>query len=181
MRFELTDPFGSSVFKTGAINRTLPRFDNWRTPKDSNPDKQGWSLLCCHYTRDTLFGTIDGNRTRHDLIDSQVSPPGGLYGIKIGGVSWDRTRRARGGGFTVHCITIDASTPCSSCRRDLHPQYTRYVKSSLPNDTCFLHTNDDTFWHRVRESNPSLQFEGLRISPEIQRDIIWFLRQESNL
>ena len=26
-------------------------------------------------------GTVDGNRTRRDLIDSQVSPPGGLYGI----------------------------------------------------------------------------------------------------
>lgn len=28
------------------------------------------------------FGTVDGNRTRRVLIDSQVSPPGGLYGIK---------------------------------------------------------------------------------------------------
>ena len=26
VRFELTDPFGSSVFKTGAISRTLPHF-----------------------------------------------------------------------------------------------------------------------------------------------------------
>jgi len=26
VRFELTDPCGSSVFKTGAINRTLPLF-----------------------------------------------------------------------------------------------------------------------------------------------------------
>ena len=26
MRFELTGPFGPSVFKTGAINRTLPHF-----------------------------------------------------------------------------------------------------------------------------------------------------------
>jgi hypothetical protein len=26
VRFELTEPFGSSVFKTGAINRTLPHF-----------------------------------------------------------------------------------------------------------------------------------------------------------
>ena len=30
-----------------------------------------------------LYGTVDGNRTRRDLIDSQVSPPGGLYGIKL--------------------------------------------------------------------------------------------------
>ena len=26
-------------------------------------------------------GTVDGNQTRHDLIDSQISPSGGLYGI----------------------------------------------------------------------------------------------------
>ena len=26
VRFELTEPFGSSVFKTGAINRALPHF-----------------------------------------------------------------------------------------------------------------------------------------------------------
>ena len=29
----------------------------------------------------------------------------------IGGASWDRTRRGRAGGFTVHCITVDASAP----------------------------------------------------------------------
>ena len=28
VRFELTDPFEPSVFKTGAINRTLPHFHN---------------------------------------------------------------------------------------------------------------------------------------------------------
>ena len=32
VRFELTDPFGSSVFKTGAINRTLPHFRNLWCP-----------------------------------------------------------------------------------------------------------------------------------------------------
>ncbi len=32
--------------------------------------------------------------------------------IIFGGVSWDRTRRARKGGrVTASCITIDASTP----------------------------------------------------------------------
>ena len=31
----------------------------------------------------------------------------------FGGVYWDRTSRAVGAGFTVQCITIDASTPCS--------------------------------------------------------------------
>jgi hypothetical protein len=28
----------------------------------------------------------------------------------------------------------------------LHRQYTRYVESSLPNDMCFLHTNDEKSW-----------------------------------
>lgn len=32
----------------------------------------------------------------------------------FGGVYWDRTSRAVGAGFTVQCITIDASTPCSA-------------------------------------------------------------------
>jgi hypothetical protein len=26
------------------------------------------------------LGTVDGNQTRHELIDSQLSPSGGLYG-----------------------------------------------------------------------------------------------------
>ena len=30
---------------------------------------------------------------------------------EYGGEYWDRTSRARGGEFTVHCITIDASSP----------------------------------------------------------------------
>ena len=30
---------------------------------------------------------------------------------KFGGEYWDRTSRAIGGGFTDHCITIDASSP----------------------------------------------------------------------
>ena len=28
-----------------------------------------------------MFGAVDGNRTRRDLIDSQASPPGGLYAM----------------------------------------------------------------------------------------------------
>ena len=31
VRFELTEPYGSSVFKTGAISRTLPHFLIGRT------------------------------------------------------------------------------------------------------------------------------------------------------
>ena len=31
---------------------------------------------------------------------------------RFGGDYWDRTSRAtKGGGFTIHCITIDASSP----------------------------------------------------------------------
>ena len=40
VRFELTEHFCSSVFKTGAINRTLPRF-HWQGILDSN---QWWRL-----------------------------------------------------------------------------------------------------------------------------------------
>ena len=34
-----------------------------------------------------MFGTVDGNRTRRSLIDSEISPPGGLYGINLVRVS----------------------------------------------------------------------------------------------
>jgi len=33
----------------------------------------------------SITGTVDGNQTRRDLIDSQISPSGGLYGI-----TWQR-------------------------------------------------------------------------------------------
>ena len=29
------------------------------------------------------LGAVDGNQTRRDLIDSQTSPSGGLYGIEL--------------------------------------------------------------------------------------------------
>jgi hypothetical protein len=32
-------------------------------------------------TNSPKTGTVDGNQTRRDLIDSQISPSGGLYGI----------------------------------------------------------------------------------------------------
>ena len=37
------------------------------------------------------LGTVDGNQTRRILIDSQLSPSGDLYGIKLGGVGGIRT------------------------------------------------------------------------------------------
>jgi len=37
VRFELTDPFGSSVFKTGAFSQALPRFLDWSEGWDLNP------------------------------------------------------------------------------------------------------------------------------------------------
>ena len=37
VRFELTDPFEPSVFKTGAINQTLPHFLNWYPRRELNP------------------------------------------------------------------------------------------------------------------------------------------------
>ena len=46
-----------------------------------------------------LFGTVDGNQTRRDLIDSQVSPPGGLYGI-----NWRRCSENRSGAGSYRTI-----------------------------------------------------------------------------
>ena len=50
-----------------------------------------------------------GIEPRFAVLETDVMPlyQPGLYG----GLYWDRTSRARGGGFTVHCITIDASNP----------------------------------------------------------------------
>ena len=36
VRFELTVPFDTTVFKTVAINRTLPHFRNWCSEPESN-------------------------------------------------------------------------------------------------------------------------------------------------
>ena len=41
-----------------------------------------------------MFGAVDGNRTRRDLIDSQASPPGGLYDM-FGTPNGSRTRLSR--------------------------------------------------------------------------------------
>ena len=38
VRFELTVPFDTTVFKTVAISRTLPRFLIWCPLRDSNSD-----------------------------------------------------------------------------------------------------------------------------------------------
>ena len=40
---------------------------------------------------------------------------------KLGGDYWDRTSRAISGGFTVRCITIDASSPNLAAQPGLEP------------------------------------------------------------
>ena len=55
-------------------------------------------------------GTPLGTRTPTNGFGDRyaaITPAMHIYG----GVYWDRTSRARGAGFTVQCITIDASTP----------------------------------------------------------------------
>ena len=47
-------------------------------------------------------GTVDGNQTRRDLIDSQISPSGGLYGIILAG---DNGLEPLHGGIKIRCLT----------------------------------------------------------------------------
>ena len=78
------------------------------------------------------------------------------------------------------CHLISKTSICSNrflpnkflCRRDSHPQYVRYVKSNLPNDMCFLHTNDDTFWRPRMESNHHLHVRSVVSCPLKDRGIL---------
>ncbi len=45
VRFELTGPFEPSVFKTGAINQTLPRFRKMVGTKGIEPNRQPLYIL----------------------------------------------------------------------------------------------------------------------------------------
>ena len=47
----------------------------WRTSRDSNPDEQFWRLSCCHYIRDTLFGSPGKARTSDIGINSAAQLP----------------------------------------------------------------------------------------------------------
>ncbi len=46
VRFELTEPLGSPVFKTGALT-ALPHF-RWSGRRESNPRHKLGRLLLCH-------------------------------------------------------------------------------------------------------------------------------------
>ena len=39
VRFELTAPYGTTVFKTAALNRAQPHFLNWYPGRDLNPQQ----------------------------------------------------------------------------------------------------------------------------------------------
>ena len=93
VRFELTDPFGSSVFKTGAINRTLPTFHieahspprSMISRRESNPE----SML--------LYGAP--NRIRTDSYDTPFERAA-FTNLAIGALLGVRSR-IRTDGFRV--------------------------------------------------------------------------------
>ena len=63
---------------------------------------------------------------RHDSFQDCCNKPDSATLPYLGGDYWDRTSRAIGGGFTVHCITIDASSPYCWCPgRDSNSQSLR--------------------------------------------------------
>ena len=66
----------------------------WQGYLESNQEQWNQNLLCYHYTIPQQFGAVDGDRTRRDLIDSQASPPGGLYDM-FGTPNGSRTRLSR--------------------------------------------------------------------------------------
>ena len=80
----------SPDYKTGILAFEITE-QIWQGHLESNQEQWNQNLLCYHYTIPQQFGAVDGDRTRRDLIDSQVSPPGELYGI-FGGPYGSRTR-----------------------------------------------------------------------------------------
>jgi hypothetical protein len=50
----------------------------------------------------------------------------------VGGEYWDRTSRAKGAGFTVQCITIDASSPLLATPHGFEPRRSVLETDMLP-------------------------------------------------
>ena len=87
------------VFKTSALNRTLPHFLiyslYWHPARDSNSHQGFWRPVCCHYTSE-IFGASEGTRTpmRHFR---RVLPYPLDYGRKLGADGGIRTHLLRFG------------------------------------------------------------------------------------
>jgi hypothetical protein len=96
VRFELTEPFGSSVFKTGAINRALPHFRyNLEHRAGFEPAALGicsplhWATL--PPMRHFWSGVQESNP--HSRGRSSMSYPLNERQIQLGGPCWSRTNR----------------------------------------------------------------------------------------
>ena len=102
-------PAGSSTFNSPLdfVQSPTQCASIWQGYLESNQEQWNQNLLCYHYTIPQQFGAVDGDRTRRDLIDSQVSPPGELYGI-FGGPAEDRTPTK---GLQSPCATIITTSP----------------------------------------------------------------------
>ena len=76
----------------GGIRTTHKNFSKVKAielPQPSYIQDDVFAMLCYHYITTPKLGTVDGNQTRHTPIDSRLSPSGELYGIKLGGYTWD--------------------------------------------------------------------------------------------
>ena len=70
---------------------------------------------CFLFAEPTLkLGTVDGNRTRRDFIDSEASPPGELYGKNLAVVL--------GIEPSSFFVNSEAPTPCLLYHNNLAPQ-----------------------------------------------------------
>lgn len=76
------------------------------------------------------------------LNESQYVQIAEVFGILFGGVFLNRTRRSpKAGGFTVLCITIDASTPYLVLPLGYDPSSNPYKGLVLPIETIEAKSN----------------------------------------
>ena len=112
VRFELTEHRCSTVFKTVAINRTLPRFPYggndwnrtspilpyegsaqtiyatlplfWWTNGGSNPDLRGANAACSHYHYQPMNSATDYLSHCTPSVKARFGAPGGIRTLRIG-------------------------------------------------------------------------------------------------
>ena len=68
-----------------------PPQPNWHAPKDSNPDRGGWSSACCRYTRDAGMAPVRGFEPRATALTARLPCRQGPTGMTTGAEPPDST------------------------------------------------------------------------------------------
>ena len=139
VRFELTAPYGTTVFKTAALNRAQPHFLDWYPGRDLNPQQncllnsRVYLIVCAtgilfgvpyqYRSGTTAFTEQGAGHYTKDTIDWKCgweSNPR-LYGFAIRSIGplWHRTifgsepgNRTPSNRFGVCCATVTLARNC---------------------------------------------------------------------